>query len=144
MKRGFLMSRSEVQPKKAIPFGISRQAPHLHHQDAGGPRMCRFGMKRQVLLVLGGTFHTWGLLLSLETLRFVLSSFPFQRAACVQFVYSPPSPTRGYFSITAIIREAPRRFQAQVKWLSSLRLPGRQSGASLSNEKGVHGYPHAA
>lgn len=40
MKRGFLMSRSEVQPEKAIPFGISRQAPHLHHQDAGGPRMC--------------------------------------------------------------------------------------------------------
>lgn len=109
-------------------------------------RCADFGMEGQVvlLLVLDGTFHAWGLLLSLETLRFVLSSFPFQRAACVQFVYSPPSPTRGYFSITAIIREAPQRFQAQVKWLSSLRLPGRQSGASLSNEKGVHGYPHAA
>lgn len=104
-----------------------------------------FGMVRQVvvLLVLSSTSHTRGLL-SLETLRFMLSSFPFQRAACVQFVYSPPSPTRGYFSITAIIREAPQRFQAQVKWLSSLQLPGRQSGASLCNEKGVHSYPHAA
>lgn len=36
------MSRSEVQLRKAVPFSISRQAPHLHHQDAGGPRMCRF------------------------------------------------------------------------------------------------------
>lgn len=50
---------------------------------------------------------------------------PFPVDFLVQIVYFSPSPMRDYFFTTTIICEAPQRFLAQVKLLSSLQQPSR-------------------